>query len=607
MSAHDSREVQALRSLHVLMTSVNSADDVADLLQAVVQGVVDILGFRVAVIYELDAQDVLEVVAVAGDDAAREALMGSRLALQEIEEDFAIADHWGALRFVPHDRLSPDATFTWIPDIEPLDVPDAWHPLDVLSALLCDPAGRLLGILGVDLPVDGRRPGLLGRQVLEMYAVQAGLAIHHAQDRARLSEQVSLGDATRTILDSPASWLDPASILEHSLEPLADRYRADRLWIHTCGEVDDARPGNGATHPPQLLEQLGDGAGAALEQLAQRCLDQRRAVVVGDFGDTSEGILEPGERSSVVDLLDRVGGGQLLATPLGSGTQLLGGVVMLRDSDAPAWTSIEAGAAFALGQEVGRSVMHARLYETERRLNAELYELDRYKNELMDTITHELKTPLTVIDGHVELLEEDSTASVASVSAIRRGTERLQRMVADLLLLAQVKDPHVVPQHAPVDLAEVINEVEDMFSVEIRRRALTLSTPGVRPGVVAWGDRQELVRAVVNVVGNAVKYTPDGGTVTLRLQRDTGSAVFSCTDTGIGIDPEDHPNLFEEFNRSSNPEAHAISGTGLGLAIVKRIVERHDGTITVASRRGHGSTFRIAVPTPPPGHGEPGL
>jgi signal transduction histidine kinase len=224
----------------------------------------------------------------------------------------------------------------------------------------------------------------------------------------------------------------------------------------------------------------------------------------------------------------------------------------------------------------------------------------------MDTITHELKTPLTVIDGHVELLEEDSTASVASVRAIRRGTERLQRMVADLLLLARVKDPHVVPQRVPVDLAEVVSEVEDLFSVEVRRRALTLSTPGVRPGVVAWGDRQELTRAVLNVVGNAVKYTPAGGTVTLRLQRDPGSAVFTCADTGIGIDPADHPHLFEEFNRSSNPEAHAISGTGLGLAIVKRIVERHDGTISVASCRGHGSTFRIEVPTPPPGHEDPG-
>jgi signal transduction histidine kinase len=598
MSGQESREVLALRSLHELMTAVNSADQVGELLQTVVHGVVDILGFRIAVIYVLDSHDILEVVALAGDDGAREAMMGRRVHLDELAEEFEIADHWGTLRFVPHDRLPPDATSSWVPDIEPLDVPDAWHPLDALYALLHDPSGRLLGVLGVDIPRDGRRPGLLGRQVLEMYAVQAGLAIHHAQARARLSEQVSLGDATRTIVDAPASWLDADSILHHSLRPLADGYRCDRLWITTFGEGDDARASRGATHPPQLVDLLDEGAHADLELLAQRCWEQRRAVVVAEVGDTSAGILKPVERSRLVALLDRLGGGHLLATPLGSGSEVLGCVVMVREAGAPLWTPIEAEAALTLGHEIGRSVMHARLYATERRLNAELQELDRYKNELMGTITHELKAPLTVIDGHVELLEE-STAPVTSVSAIRRGTERLQRLVEDLLLLARVKDPHVPLERTPVDLAEVISEVEDLFSVEVRRRALTLSSPGVQPGVVAWGDRDELARAVVNVVGNAVKYTPDGGSVTLQLQRDTGSAVFSCTDTGIGIDPQDQPTLFDEFNRSSNPAAHAIPGTGLGLAIVKRIVERHDGTITVASRRGQGSTFRIAVPSPP--------
>jgi signal transduction histidine kinase len=599
MSAQNSREVQALRSLHELMTSVNSADQLAELLHAVVQGVVDIIGFEIAVIYVLDAHDILEVVAVAGDDdGAREALMGRRVALAELAEEFDIADHWGRLRFVPHERLPENATSSWIPDFEPLDVPDAWHPLDALYALLHDPSGRLLGILGVDLPKDMRRPGLLGRQVLEMYAVQAGLAIHHAQARARLSEQVALAEATRTVLDAPVSWLDPASILEHSLKPLAAGYRCDRLWVMTFDEGRETSPALGAIDP-ERLDVLDDPEDrGALEQLGRRAWERRRTVVVADLGDTSAGILDPEERARLVRTVDRLGGGHLLATPLGSGSVALGCVVMLRDPSAPTWSDLEAEAALALGHEFGRALMHERLYTTERRLNAELHELDRYKNELMGTITHELKAPLTVIDGHVEILEE-STAPVPSVRAIRRGTERLQRLVEDLLLLGRVKDPHVPLERTPVDLAEVISEVEDLFSVEVRRRALTMSCPDLQPGVLAWGDRDELARAVLNVVGNAVKYTPDGGRVTLRLARDPGTAVFSCIDTGIGIDPCDQAGLFEEFNRSSNPQAHAVPGTGLGLAIVKRIVERHDGRISVASRRGHGSTFRIEVPAPP--------
>ncbi len=596
MSTQDSREVLALRGLHELMTAVNSAEQVTDLLRTVVQGVVDVLGFRIAVIYVLDSEDVLEVVAVAGDDGAHDAVMGRRVPLSQLSLEFEIAEKWGALRFVPHELLPPDAVSAWVPDFEPLDVPDAWHPLDALYALLHDHSGRLLGVLGVDLPIDGMRPGLLRRQVLEMYAVQAGLAIHHAQDRARLSEQLGLGATTRSIVGAVADRLDAASILEQVVEPLVAGYRCDRLWFSSFDPVDRARPARVLSHPAEVVDLRDPELDTMVEQVARHCLEHRRALTVVAHAPGSAP--RPTAGPCLDGIVERLGPGHFLVSPLASGSQLLGCIVMIRDSACPPWTQSETEAAFGLGQELGRSVLHARLYETERRLNAELHELDRYKTEFMDTITHELKAPLTVIDGHVELLEE-SLAPAASVQAIRRGTERLRRLVDDLLLLARVKDPRVRPQRTAVDLADVITELEDTFSLELRRRALTLCCQEVNPGVEAWGDREELARALSNVVGNAVKYTPDGGSVTLRLRREMGAAEFSCADTGIGIDASDQAQLFEEFNRSSNPEAHAIPGTGLGLAIVKRIVERHDGTISVASRRGSGSTFRIRVPAAP--------
>ena len=591
-----SREADALRNLHELMTAVNSADQVAELLQTVVQGVVDILEYQIAIIYVLDDHEMLDVVAAAGDVEASQVMLGRRVALQTLALEFDVAEQWGALRFIPHELMPVGATTTWVPDIEPLDVPDAWHPLDALYALLRDPTGRLLGVLAVDLPVDRRRPGLLGRQVLEMYAVQAGLAIHQAQARSLLAERVALGDATRTILGSPAAWLEEDSIVNHSLKPLASGYRCDRLWL-AC--FDAERPGaSGATHPAELVAQLTGQTVAHLESIGRICWEAQRAVVVGGIGDTASQLLDRVGRRKSSALLDDLGGGQLLLTPLGSGSELLGALVLMREADAPPWTAIEAEGAFTLGREIGRSVIQARLYETQRRLNDELHELDRYKNELMGTITHELKAPLTVIDGHVELLE-DSGAHEASVQAIRRGTRRLQHLVEDLLLLARVKDPHVPLQRVTVDLAEVIGELPDMFSMDVRQRGLTMTVPDRDAGVLAWGDRDEIARALLNVVGNAVKFTPDGGTVTLQLLHRGGTAEFSCTDTGIGIDRADQASLFEEFNRSSNPAAHEIPGTGLGLAIVKRIVERHDGTVSVTSERGRGSTFRIQLPAPP--------
>ena len=295
------------------------------------------------------------------------------------------------------------------------------------------------------------------------------------------------------------------------------------------------------------------------------------------------------------ELLAGVGASSLLGVPLGAGPECLGYVVMIRGAGAATWTAEENEAALVIGHEIGRAVLHARLYERERELNAELQELDRYKGELIATITHELKTPLTSILGHAELLE-DSAAPAASVRAIGRNAERLQTLAEDLLLLAKVKDPHrpLIPR--AVDLPALVHEVRDLFAVLAERREVALLVGSVAPDLRAWGDRDELERMLVNVVGNAIKYTPGGGSVTLGLHAEDGHAVFTCCDTGLGIAEDDHPTLFEEFNRSSNPDAQAQPGTGLGLAIVKRIVDRHGGSIRVVSRLGAGSTFTIAVP-----------
>jgi signal transduction histidine kinase len=116
--------------------------------------------------------------------------------------------------------------------------------------------------------------------------------------------------------------------------------------------------------------------------------------------------------------------------------------------------------------------------------------------------------------------------------------------------------------------------------------------------VLTWGEREELSRLLTNIIGNALKYTPDGGHVSLILHDAGREAVFSCADTGMGIAAADLGTLFQEFDRSSNPAAHALPGTGLGLAIVRRIVDRHGGQIYVESELDRGSTFTVTLPFP---------
>ena len=189
--AEGSLDFAALRRLHDLIGKVNGCRTLMETLQAVVDGVVDVVGFDVAVVSYVHVDGVFEVLAVAGSSQARQQLIGRRSPPDIYDPEFELADSWGTLKFVPHERLPNGEGEGWVPDVGPVDVPDAWHPQDALFAPLCSPAGELVGMLSVDLPHDRRRPGVVQREMLEMFAAQAGIAIDNARltERLRTSEE----------------------------------------------------------------------------------------------------------------------------------------------------------------------------------------------------------------------------------------------------------------------------------------------------------------------------------------------------------------------------------------------------------------------------------
>ena len=136
----------------------------------------------------------------------------------------------------------------------------------------------------------------------------------------------------------------------------------------------------------------------------------------------------------------------------------------------------------------------------------------------------------------------------------------------------------------------------DLSSVAAERKGLTVVVEAPDLPVLASGDADELDRVFANLVSNAVKYTPAGRQITVNLAQDDSVVTMTCTDQGIGISDDDQVRLFQEFFRSTNPQAVAEPGTGLGLTIVKRILERHDGQIEVSSELGRGSTFTVTLP-----------
>jgi signal transduction histidine kinase len=212
------------------------------------------------------------------------------------------------------------------------------------------------------------------------------------------------------------------------------------------------------------------------------------------------------------------------------------------------------------------------------------------KNFVADA-SHELRGPLTVIRGNLDLLkrklnEEDRRESLA---AIGRETIRMAKIVDDLLFLAEVESGELARQQR-VSLKEILLEERERAQTIAGERKIIADR---QEDLTVRGDAQRLKQLLANLVDNAIKYTPDHGTITLSLFRDDSWARMEVTDTGIGIAPENQPHIFDRFYRVDKARSRVSGSTGLGLAIVQGIAEQHGGKITVTSQPGKGSTFTV--------------
>jgi PAS domain S-box-containing protein len=240
-----------------------------------------------------------------------------------------------------------------------------------------------------------------------------------------------------------------------------------------------------------------------------------------------------------------------------------------------------------------------RMLERERAANERLRELDGLKDEFVALVSHELRTPLTSICGYLELLQEEAdqlTDEHASfVTVLDRNAHRLLRLVNDLLFVAQVDAGRLALDREPLRLDDLADEAVAAARPFADEKGVELSFSVERPPSVD-GDRGRLAQLLDNLVSNALKFTPAGGKVDVRVAAQDGRALVTVSDTGIGIAPDEVERLFERFYRASTATERAIPGTGLGLAISRAIVDAHDGTVSVESQVGVGTTFRVVLP-----------
>jgi len=225
-------------------------------------------------------------------------------------------------------------------------------------------------------------------------------------------------------------------------------------------------------------------------------------------------------------------------------------------------------------------------------------EMDKLRSDLIAAVSHDLKQPLSVMRGYLDLLQMKNTftdQSMSWIGMVERSILKMRQLIDDLLDMARIESG-IELDFELVDLHPLLSECIDanLPAAEIKDQRLTLDVSANLPRI--QGDRSRLGQIFNNLISNALKYTPGGGQIAVMVDRRGKMLRVAVKDNGLGISPEDQAHIFERFYRVRRPETHAIEGTGLGLAIVKSLVDAHRGRIRLESALGEGSTFFVTLP-----------
>ncbi len=350
------------------------------------------------------------------------------------------------------------------------------------------------------------------------------------------------------------------------------------------------------------------------EEIAERMatLSQERTQLAALFGGMVEGIVAIGDDDRVLfankaaDRLLRtqasVSRSKQIAEVPGLGI-ILPLVIQCRTEKKRKHTELTLGD----GEGVVSLETHASPFKGEQSAGVvvvlhdvtELRRLERVRRDFVANVSHELKTPLTSIKGYLETLQNgaknDPEVLDRFLHRIDANVERLVELVQDILSLARVEAQDGILRRSAVDLSSVARQslMQHEHSVVVKKIQLQVQ---MDDGVVVQGDREAVRQVIDNLLANAVRYTPEGGTVTLGIKKDRSHAVLRVADTGVGIAQEHHARIFERFYRVDKHRNREDGGTGLGLSIVKHLVHSMNGKISVESEPGRGSVFQVNMP-----------
>ncbi len=353
------------------------------------------------------------------------------------------------------------------------------------------------------------------------------------------------------------------------------------------------------------------------QQERVRVAYEEKAKLEAAFASMTEGVLVINNQNrieflnrSLKDILGNEGIADILdKTPLEAfmNIELQDALDRFRGSEGPVLQEISLGQEAPIILDVTISAVYGLLEGEQKTMMVfhdvtRLKKLEKIREDFVANVTHEIKTPLTAIIGFIETLqggaiEEEETAK-KFLHIISENAHRLGRLVDDLLILSSIELGEMKLRFQSVSIANVIESVLPMFETKAAEKSLTIDKHLDDGLPLIWADRDKMAQILVNILDNAVKFTPNGGTVVIHaVQDDKGFVVVKVIDTGIGIPKSEIPRLGERFYRVEKTRTRELGGTGLGLSIVKHLVKAHNGSIEIESQAGKGTTVSLAFLT----------
>ncbi len=321
-------------------------------------------------------------------------------------------------------------------------------------------------------------------------------------------------------------------------------------------------------------------------------------------------------KESIIRLFDVE---HFVLTPILTQNNIMGILFVGNRSNASAITEGDEELVSVLANQIGQSLENARLFEqaygasqvleskvqerTKQLASAleEVKEINKMKSEFISAVSHELRTPLTSIKGYASLLITGKLGAVPEavkerLEKINAHSDNLVKMINNLLDIARIESGRVEMKMEKCNITSIIETVHDLLTPQMREKNLQWKTDIGKEIPELVLDKHQVERIFINLVGNAIKFTPEKGTIAIRVRHDPQAATIEVSDTGIGVTKEDLDKLFDEFYRVDNAINQNVKGTGLGLSLVKKIVDAHQGKIWVTSELDRGTTFHFTLP-----------